>query len=192
MTLLMMSSAFCLSGGNLAIIVLAGQRGASPWLIGSIFALGGVGSIMGALLAPLWGKRLRVGRAVLLCRWTIALLWPLYVLLPAPWMMGLVEFGIGFSDPIEDVAYFSYRLKLIPEELRGRVLSVCRLFPATARPLGLFVTGLLLQWLGAVPTLLIDGLLLFLCAVIITCQRKFWQAGREESSALGAVEGQAI
>lgn len=183
MTLLMMSSAFSISGASLAIIVLAEQRGASPWLIGVIFALGGVGSILGALLAPVWSKRLRVGQAVLLCRWAFALLWPLYILLPAPWMMSLVEFGIGFSDPIEDVAYFSYRLKLIPEELRGRVLSVCRLFPAAARPLGLFITGLLLQWFGPVPTLLFSWLILLLSALVITCQRQFRQAGREEAGA---------
>jgi hypothetical protein len=93
--------------------------------------------------------------------------------------MGLVEFGIGFADPIEDVPYFSYRLKLIPEELRGRVLGVCRLFPATTRPPGLFVTGLLLQTIGAVPTLLISWLALLLSALVITCSRQIRQAGRE-------------
>jgi MFS family permease len=175
MTLLMMSSSLCHSGSSLAIIVLAEQRGATPWLIGMIFALGGIGSIIGALLAPAWGKRLRVGRAVLLTRWMFALLWPLYVLLPLPWMMGLVEFGVGFMDPIEDVAYFSYRLKLIPEKLRGRVISVCRLFPSISRTLGLVLTGLLLQWLGAKPTLLIEWLILLLGAGVIACQRQFWQ-----------------
>jgi MFS family permease len=179
MTLLMMSSSFSLSGSSLAIIVLAQQRGASPWLLGCIFALAGVGSLIGASLAPAWGRRLRVGRAVLLTRWTFALLWPLYVLLPVPWMMGLVEFCIGFIDPIEDVAYFSYRLKLIPEELRGRVLGICRLFPSISGSLGLFLTGLLLQWFGAVPTLLIQWLILLLGAAVITCQRQFWQAGSQ-------------
>ncbi|MBA2678976.1 MAG: hypothetical protein H0U76_11355 [Ktedonobacteraceae bacterium] len=67
MTLLMMSSSLSLSGSSLAIIVLAQRRGASPWLIGCIFALSGVGSLIGALVAPAWGRRL-------LTRWTIALL----------------------------------------------------------------------------------------------------------------------
>lgn len=177
MTLLMAFSAAFITGGPLTIIVLAQQRGASPFVIGSIFALGGIGSIIGALLAPMIGRRLSVGHSVLLCRWLFALLWPLYALMPVPWMMGLVEFGIGFADPIEDVPYFSYRLKLIPEELRGRVLSVCRLFPATTRPLGLFITGLLLQWIGAVPTLLISWLALLLSALVITCSRQIRQAG---------------
>jgi predicted MFS family arabinose efflux permease len=171
-------SACFITGGPLIIIVLAQQRGASPFVIGCIFALGGIGSIIGASLAPVLGKRLRVGQSVLLCRWLFALFWPLYALMPTPWLMGLVEFGIGFADPIEDVPYFSYRLKLIPEELRGRVLSVCRLFPAATRPLGLFVTGLLLQEIGAVPTLLISWLALLLSALVITCSRQIRQAGR--------------
>jgi hypothetical protein len=121
MTLLMAGGAFFFSGNTLVIIVLAQQRHASSFLIGCIFACGGIGSIIGASLAPFFKKRLRVGQAALVTRWIIALLWPLYALVPLPWMMGLVDFGIGFSDPIEDVAYFSYRLQLIPDELRERV-----------------------------------------------------------------------
>lgn len=177
MTLLMCASSLVLSGSTLAIIVLAEQRGASSFLIGCIFALGGLGSILGALLVPLLGKRLRVGQSVLLCRWLLALLWPLYVLVPLPWMMGLIEFGVGFSDPLEDIAYFSYRLKLIPEELRGRVLSACRLFPSIGRPVGLSIMGWLLQTIGAVPTLLIAWLVLLLSALAISGNRHIRQAG---------------
>ncbi len=181
MTLLTAPGALFSTGLPLIIIVLAQQQHASSFLIGSIFALGGIGSIVGAALAPIWRKWLSVGESILLCRWAFVLLWPLYALVPFPWMMGLVDFGVGLVDPIEDVAYFSYRLKLIPEELRGRVLSVCRLFPGTTRPLGLFVTGLLLQQIGAVPTLLTSWGALFLCALLFTLNRHIRQAGREEA-----------
>lgn len=181
MTLLMASSSLVIAGSTLTIIVLAQQRHATPLLIGGIFALGGIGSIIGASLAPFFKKHLSVGQAVLLTRWLFALLWPLYALVPMAWMMGLVDFGVGFSDPIEDVAYFSYRLKLIPEELRGRVLSVCRLFPAITRPLGLLITGVLLQTLGAVPTLLISWLALLASALVITGSRSIRRAGRDEA-----------
>ncbi|HEY1350624.1 MAG TPA: MFS transporter, partial [Ktedonobacteraceae bacterium] len=129
MTLYMGASALSLSGSSLVIIVLARQRGATPLLIGCIFALGGIGSIAGSLLAPLCERRLTVGQSILVCRWMFALLWPLYALMPHPLLMGVIECGIGLADPIEDVPYFSYRLLCIPEELRGRVISACRLFP---------------------------------------------------------------
>jgi hypothetical protein len=182
MTLLMMSSSLSISSEPLVVIVLAQQRGASPWFIGVIFALGSLGSIIGVLFAPSWGKRLRVGRAILLTRWLIALLWPLYILLPGPWLIGLTYWCIGFMDPIEDVPYVGYRLKLIPEKLRGRVLSVCRLFPSISGTVGLFFTGLCLQWFGPVPTLLGQGLILLLGALAITFQRQFWQIDRQRPS----------
>ncbi len=178
MTLFMGASAFFLSGSSLVVIVLAQQRGATPFIIGCIFAFGGIGSIAGSLLAPLFENRLTVGQSISLCRWIFALLWPFYALVPLPLLMGLVEFGLGFADPIEDVPYFSYRLSLIPEGLRGRVISACRLFPGMLRPVGLFLTGLLLQRVGAVPTLLISWLFLLLLAVLMTSNRHIRRAGR--------------
>lgn len=180
MTLMMALGALAMAGNDLTIIVLAQQRGASPVVIGAIFALGGVGSIVGSLLSPFWEKRLSVGQAILVCRWSLALLMPLYVLLPLPLLMGLPDFGIGFVDPIEDVPYFSYRLWLIPEELRGRVIGACRLFPSLVRPLGRLVMGLLLQLLGPVTTLLISWGGLLLVALLITGNRHIREARKPE------------
>jgi Transmembrane secretion effector len=178
MTLLMTVATFCAGGQTLTIIVLAQQRGASPVVIGFIFAIGGVGEIVGSLLSPFWEKRLSVGHAILLCRWLSALLWPLYVLMPVPLLMGLVEFGFGFIDPIEDVPYFSYRLWLIPEELRGRVIGSCRLFPGLVRPLGRLVMGLILQLLGPVAALLISWCGVLLIALLMTGNRHIFGARR--------------
>jgi hypothetical protein len=94
--------------------------------------------------------------------------WPLYALAPLPIVLGAVEFGIGFVDPIEDVPYFSHRLKLIPDELRGRVLSACRLFPGTLRPLGLALTGVLIQRTGIFPTIWLEWAWLLVTTVIVT------------------------
>jgi MFS family permease len=174
MTVCMAFGALFVPGGagwTLIIIVVARQHGASPLVIGVIFALGGAGAIVGSLLAPFWEKHLSVGQSILLCRWSFVLLVPLYLLIPVPLLMGLAEFGVGFADTIEDVPYFSYRLSLIPEELRGRVISVCRLVPGLARPFGRLGTGVALQLLGAVPTLLIYWGGLLLLALLITSNR---------------------
>ena len=83
-------------------------------------------------------------------------------------MLGAIEFGIGFVDPIENVPYFSHRLKLIPDELRGRVLSACRLFPGMMRPLGLALTGVLIQRTGVFPTIWLSWAWLLVITVIVT------------------------
>ena len=136
MTLLMGAGAFVLSGNALIVIILAQQQHASAFVIGPIFAFGGIGSIIGSILAPRLARRLTVGQSVLICRWIFVLVWPFYALAPFPPVLGALDFGIGFVDPIEDVPYFSHRLKLIPDELRGRVLSACRLLPGITRPSG--------------------------------------------------------
>lgn len=178
MTLFMVIATLCAGGTTLAVIVLAQQRGATPAVIGVIFALGGVGSIVGSLLSPFWERHLSVGHAILVCRWSTALLLPLYVLLPIPLLMGLPEFGFGFIDPIEDVPYFSYRLWLIPEVLRGRVIGACRLFPSLVRPLGRLIMGICVQLLGPVSTLLISWCGMLLLALLMTGNRHIRDARR--------------
>ena len=168
MTLLMGTGAFVFSGNVLIVIILAQQQHASAFVIGLIFAFGGIGSILGSLLAPHLEHRLTVGQSIMLCRWFFVISWPFYALAPFPLVLGAIEFGAGFVDPIEDVPYFSHRLKLIPDELRGRVLSACRLFPGTLRPLGLALTGILIQRIGIFPTIWLSWGWLLVITVIVT------------------------
>jgi MFS family permease len=168
MTLLMGAGAFVLSGNSLLIIILAQQQHVSAVVIGLIFAVGGIGAIVGSWLAPRLERRLTVGQSILLCRWYFVLSWPLYALVPFPFVLGALEFGAGFVDPIEDIPYFSHRLNLIPDELKGRVLSVCRLVPATMRPLGLALTGILVQQIGISPTIWLAWAWLLVITVIVT------------------------
>ncbi len=168
MSLLMGGGAFVFSGNVLIIIILVQQQHASAFVIGLIFAVGGVGSILGSLLAPRLEKRLTVGQSILLCRWYFVLAWPLYALAPFPPVLGAIDFGIGFVDPIEDVPYFSHRLKLIPDELKGRVFSACRMFPGTLRPIGLALTGILIQRLGVFPTIWLAWAFLLVITVTVT------------------------
>ena len=168
MTLLMGAGAFGFSGQALVVIILAEQQQASAAVIGLIVALGGIGSILGSLLATRLAHHLTLGQSILLTRWYLALSWPLYALAPFPPVLGAVEFGIGLVDPIEDVPYFSHRLKLIPDELQGRVISVCRLVPGTMRPLGLALTGTLIQRIGIFSTIWLAWAWLLVTTVIVT------------------------
>lgn len=168
MTLLMGAGAFVLSGNALIVIILAQEHHASAAVIGLIIAAGGIGAILGSLLAPRLEHRLAVGHSILLTRWYFVLSWPLYALAPLPVVLGALQFGEGFFDPIEDVPYFSHRLSLIPDELKGRVLSVCRLVPGTMRPLGLALTGILIQRIGIFPTIWLEWAWLLVTTGIVT------------------------
>jgi len=167
---------FLLPGGTLIVIVLAQQKHASPAIIGLIFAAGGIGAILGSLLAPRMQKRVTVGQAILIVRWTFALLWPLNAIAPNAFTLGAIEFGFGVADPLEDVAYFSYRHALIPDRLKGRVISVCRLF--SVQPLGLAVTGILIQQVGVIATILIMWCGFLIVTVAMTLSASIRNAGR--------------
>jgi predicted MFS family arabinose efflux permease len=168
MNLTNVAAALVNPGSTLIVIVVAQQHGASDALIGLIFACGGVGAILGSLLAPFTQRFLTVGWAIVLVRWLFALFWPCYALVGQPLLLGAIEFGISFADPLEDVPYFSYRLSIIPDELRGRVISACRLFTAVSNPLGQFLTGLLLEQYGATPTILIGWIVFLFVALAMT------------------------
>ncbi|WP_160146311.1 MFS transporter [Dictyobacter aurantiacus] len=152
----------------LIVIVLARQQHASSTTISTIFVIGGLGAITGSLLAPLARRFLTVGQAIIVVRWLFVLLWPCYLLAGNPFILGVIEAGFNFVDPFEDVAYFSYRLTVIPDDLRGRVISACRMFTAISNPLGQFFMGWLLDKYGPRPTIIFGWLVLMLVATLFT------------------------
>ena len=157
------------SGSPLCVIVLAQQRGASPALIGVIFGLGGVGGVLGAVIAPSVRRRVPFGRLIPLLHWGYALLWPLYALVPTPLLMGVVEAATLTNDQVYDVTWPSYRMALIPDALQGRVTGALRLAPALTQPIGLLLTGVLIQRIGPSATLyaLSAGIALLALAVTL-------------------------
>ena len=76
--------------------------------------------------------------------------------------------------PIYLSVQFSYRLALIPDHLQGRVNSVFRLIAFGSEPIGLAVTGILLQSIGPVSTVL----LLFIPQFILSIAATFYKGLR--------------
>lgn len=177
MTLFSMLFALFLNGGTLIVIVLAERQHATPATIGLIFAAGGIGSILGSLVAPRLQTRMTVGQAILLVRWTMALLWPLNAIAPNPFVLSAIEFGFGAADPLEDVPYFSYRHTLLPDAIRGRVISICRLCTGSLRTLGIAMTGVLIQQVGIIQTILITWAGLLIVTILITLNASIRKAG---------------
>jgi hypothetical protein len=77
----------------------------------------------------------------------------------------------AFVAPIDDTEQLSYRLRLIPERLQGRVNSVYRLAADGAKSLGVAAVGFALEWVGAVPTILASAALLAVLAALTMANR---------------------
>ena len=140
------------AGFTLIIIVLAQQQHASSFTIGLIFSIGGIGAVLGSVAATSIQKRFSFGQVIIGTTWFSALILPLYAIAPNPLVLGILSAASFFVGPIYNVVQFSYRSAIIPDELQGRVNSVFRLIAFGGQPLGLALTGVLIQKIGVIQT----------------------------------------
>lgn len=156
------------SAAPLIVIVLAKKMGAQDVQIGLIFSIAGAGGILGSLIGGQIQKRYSFGQVIIAITWVLALLFPLYAVAPLFLWLGVIAALTYMTSPIYNVVQFSYRLALIPDELQGRVNSTFRLLAYGFNPLGAALSGLLLERIGAVPTVIAFSLWLLVLACLTT------------------------
>jgi MFS family permease len=123
----------------------------SAFEVGAVFAVGSVGSILGALSANRLQKAIGVGPAivapaVLFSVGGIAL--PLAPhAFPLPVLM-LGGFVMSFGSVAYNITQVSYRQAITPERLQGRMNAAMRWIVWGTIPLGTLVGGAIGQWIG--------------------------------------------
>ena len=173
-------------GVALLVIVLAQQMHATPFMIGLVLAMDGVGSLIGTLLTERLSKQLSFRVTFIACHWLWAALWLTLLLVHNMLLLSVILAFIYVVLMIADLAQFGYRRMLIPDELQGRVNSVFRLIAYSGAPLGLALTGFLLQVYGPYPTIGILGAGVIITALLITLNphvrgaRSFGEVAREQ------------
>jgi predicted MFS family arabinose efflux permease len=160
----------------LIVIVLAKELGASDVDIGLVFSIGGIGGIVGSLLGGQIQKRFSFGQVIVGVSWALALLFPLYLLVPRFALLGVVFALIYMTGPIYNVVQFSYRLALIPDSLQGRVNSTFRLLAFGFIPVGAASGGFLLEHIGATATVVVFTALYVLLALATSLNRHVREA----------------
>jgi predicted MFS family arabinose efflux permease len=167
---------FVNASGQLLVIVLATQMGAGIGDIGLIFSIGGVGGIVGSLIGGRLQRRFRFGQVIVAVVWIQALLFPLYAVVPAVWMLGATTALLLATSPIYNVVQFSYRVALIPDALQGRVNSTFRLLAFGLIPVGEALGGVLIERMGAIRTVAVFGGCLLALAVATSLNRSVREA----------------
>jgi hypothetical protein len=139
----------------------------APALItGLIFGIGGIGGILGAVVATPLQKRLSFGFVIISTSFLWAALWFAYLFAADIWTLGIITACTFVLGPIYNVTQFSYRLALIPDRLQGRVNSVFRLLAFGGQPIGLALTGLALEQFGPYYTVAACGAIQLFMAVL--------------------------
>ena len=142
------------------IVFLVREVHASPGQIGLIFSVGGVGGVLGALAAGRIADRFGGARATII---GIALnAGALLIPLTTPGI-GLLFFAagmfvVGFAVVIYNVNQVSFRQRLCPDRLLGRMNATMRFVVWGVLPIGALVGGIFGTAFGLRPTLWIGVL----------------------------------
>ncbi|GCE28748.1 MFS transporter [Dictyobacter alpinus] len=161
------------SGYLLIIAVMAREVHASEAALGLILGSGGIGSIIGALLAGPLYRRFGLTRMIVGSVWIWALSWLLFAFAHDPIMLGVANAGGFVIVPIYMVQQLSVRTALTPDHLRGRINAVFRLIAFGSQPIGLAINGLLLQYVGPYYTVAILFVPQIILAIGILFKIKF-------------------
>jgi predicted MFS family arabinose efflux permease len=153
---------------TLIVIVVAQRQHVSPALIGAIFALGEGSYTLGTLLGALLQRWLRLESIILGACWLFVLLWPLFAVVSNLLMFAAILLGLSLLRSMYGSVEVSYRLARVPDDLRGRVTSINHLFTFGSEPVGLALTGVLIERIGVVRTILLLGIGLLILALAMT------------------------
>ena len=181
--LLVAGSNFIFQAMVLVLIVLMQARGTSAALVGVVLGLMGAGGLLGAFVAPWVSGRIPAKAVVIGANWVWAALLPFIAVAPWPLAMGILAGGMAFVGPAWNVVISHYSFRLTPDCLRGRVGGVQGLVAWGPIPLGSLVGGLLLQWLGGVPTTLALAAAMLAIAVAATASPALRHAPRSPQAA---------
>lgn len=157
---------FAAASAPLIVIVIAKKLGAVDSQIGLIFSIAGIGGIIGSLVGGQVQKRFTFGQVVTFVAWGITLMFASYALVSRFLLLGVASAVSFFLITNYNVVSISYRLALIPEELQGRVNSSFRFIAFAFRPLGMAVSGFLLDRFGNTPTIVVFSLWLAALAIM--------------------------
>ncbi len=159
-------------GYTLIVLVLAERLDASEVAIGLLFAAGGVGALIGALLVGPLQRRMRFGPLLIVATWLWTITWLPFLFAPNLLVLGIAMVVAFVAVPIFLTVQYSYRLSQIPDELQGRVNSVFRLVLVASQALSLVLTGALLQAFGPFTTVLLLFIPQVALAILTTVNRR--------------------
>jgi Na+/melibiose symporter-like transporter len=150
------SNLFSTITATLLVLFALRELDLSESVLGLVFSAGAVGGLVGAATAARFARWVGEGRAVPLA---FAVLVPFTALTPlaalgAPVvLLTLSQFGFSWAVVVYNVTQVSFRQRLCPPALLGRMNASVRFIVYGTMPLGGLLGGVLGTWLGVLPTL---------------------------------------
>lgn len=167
------SALFCagnplFTGLYLLAILLAKHHGASSAEVGAMFAIVGGGGLFGAFLTTRLRRRLSARTSVVLQDWLMAAVIPLLLVAHNALLIGLIIAVTELLTPTTNSVIAGHRVRLTPDELRGRVQAASTTLSMALAWVGPLLAGILFQEIGPVATVLAAAGYALLLAVVAT------------------------
>ncbi|MFB4305861.1 MFS transporter [Actinomadura sp. GTD37] len=128
----------------LLLVVQAEEQHMSSTKIGLLLATSGVGGLVGSVVAPKAGRRMREESIIKLCvmAWAVLIL---VVALTGHPVVGLIAWGcLSVTGGFLNVAVVKHQTTAVPEHLLGQVMGINRFVTSGAVPLGALSAGYLI------------------------------------------------
>jgi len=135
--------------GGMTVLVLYAQEvlSLSATGYGLLLTFAALGGVAGGLLAPALARWLGMRHSLIAALSTFVVINLILGLFSSPVMAGIALFCEAAAGMLWNVVTVSYRQRLIPDELLGRVNSVYRFFGWGAMPFGAMGAGALVTML---------------------------------------------
>jgi MFS family permease len=142
----------------------------TPGLVGGVFVLEGVASLVGLSIAPRVVRALRLGPTMWVTQIGVGagfMLIPLAAVTAPLLVLAVSQAIIGLFDSVQDVNQVTLRQTLTPPRLQGRMNATFRLFYWGSWPIASIAGGAFGALAGAGPTIIVGGAMGVLSAAII-------------------------
>ncbi|SDX76343.1 Predicted arabinose efflux permease, MFS family [Modestobacter sp. DSM 44400] len=150
------SNLFSTIAYTLLVLFALRQLGLSESQLGFIFSAGAVGGLVGAVTGARFTRWVGEGRAIplsILVTVPFAALTPLASVGAPVVLLVLSQFAFSWAVVVYNVTQVSFRQRLCPPTLLGRMNASVRFLVYGTMPVGGLLGGALGTWLGVVPTL---------------------------------------
>ena len=151
---------FNLMAGALVILYASRELGLSAGVIGLALGIGATGGLVGTVIAGPLSRRIGVGHTIALGAVVFSAPFALMPLAAGPtWsragVLGLVEFISAVGVMCLDIPLNALMTAVTPDGVRSRVTGAFSTVNYGIRPLGAVVGGLMGEWIGIAPTMVV-------------------------------------
>lgn len=172
---------FSLSLCAMAVTLNLQQNGTEPWQLGMVQAFQGAGLIIGAIVLMRVTDKLTGGRVIILSLLVIFGAFACALLTQSVWLLGIIAFTASLPLIPLLSTQNAYMTLLVPDELRGRVLSVVTFATTLLATIAPTAAGLLLRHGGYVVAVAVPVTLLGILVLVASCSRAVRAVPRKEA-----------